>query len=458
MSDYRGTYTENLSLSKDNEDDSYDVSRVNSNSDKIDEWAGKVNSQLNENTKKPVTFISDKIMKATSNLNVKIIGDSITCGNGGTGYICDGETIYGSFKANEKGHCWANRLKAYLENNYNCTVRNWGCGGTTSSDMVAHLSDLIKSTDDIIICAIGTNNRRVTDGLNVLYNDLNTIYTYVKNLGKDIVFMTNIPSSETGQLFTHEQINATILKFARENKIEVIPTFSEFTTYTSIFGLDSLLADGTHPTDRGYDIIFNIVTKYLNFAGYNNFGKIQLEENADLNNCWDYDCEYYTANDPVADTILNKPSEVGRSFNVRNIRCIKNTGTSVYCVQELTTRMGEKYIRSNNAGTISEWSKIITSNKTKLLSWGTYANDTTITFNDNVNNYDSLVIALGSSADSGYKMTIVRLSKMVDFYYNNGGDYWNLNDGYIQFTSTTTAIIKNLSAPIREIIGMKGMM
>lgn len=50
MSDYRGTYTENLSLSKDNEDDLYDVGRVNSNSDKIDEWAGKVNSQLNDIT------------------------------------------------------------------------------------------------------------------------------------------------------------------------------------------------------------------------------------------------------------------------------------------------------------------------------------------------------------------------------------------------------------------------
>lgn len=47
MSDYQGTYTDNLNLSKDSVDDSYDVERVNSNSDKIDNWAGEVNTQLN---------------------------------------------------------------------------------------------------------------------------------------------------------------------------------------------------------------------------------------------------------------------------------------------------------------------------------------------------------------------------------------------------------------------------
>lgn len=48
MSDYQGTYTTNLNLSKDSVDDSYDVERVNSNSDKIDKWAGEVNTSLKE--------------------------------------------------------------------------------------------------------------------------------------------------------------------------------------------------------------------------------------------------------------------------------------------------------------------------------------------------------------------------------------------------------------------------
>ena len=48
MSDYQGTYTTNLNLSKDSVDDSYDVERVNSNSDKIDKWAGEITTQLKD--------------------------------------------------------------------------------------------------------------------------------------------------------------------------------------------------------------------------------------------------------------------------------------------------------------------------------------------------------------------------------------------------------------------------
>lgn len=50
MSDYKGIYTDNLNLSKDDLDDSYDVGRVNSNSDKIDKFAGEVTAQLKDNT------------------------------------------------------------------------------------------------------------------------------------------------------------------------------------------------------------------------------------------------------------------------------------------------------------------------------------------------------------------------------------------------------------------------
>lgn len=66
MSDYQGTYTTNLNLSKDSVDDSYDVERVNSNSDKIDKWAGEVNTSLNEMVKYPK-------MQYTSNIATTIL-------------------------------------------------------------------------------------------------------------------------------------------------------------------------------------------------------------------------------------------------------------------------------------------------------------------------------------------------------------------------------------------------
>lgn len=60
MSDYKGTYTDNLNLSKDDVDDSYDVGRVNSNSDKIDKFAGEVTAQLKENVNNITSIKSDK--------------------------------------------------------------------------------------------------------------------------------------------------------------------------------------------------------------------------------------------------------------------------------------------------------------------------------------------------------------------------------------------------------------
>lgn len=60
MSDYQGTYTTNLNLSKDSVDDSYDVERVNSNSDKIDKWAGEITTQLKESAQNITNLQNNK--------------------------------------------------------------------------------------------------------------------------------------------------------------------------------------------------------------------------------------------------------------------------------------------------------------------------------------------------------------------------------------------------------------
>ena len=64
---------------------------------------------------------------------IKVIGDSITHGVGGTGFqvdygdgkvICVIDAMSGSngvsFKVNTKGECWANSFKKYIETKY-CT-------------------------------------------------------------------------------------------------------------------------------------------------------------------------------------------------------------------------------------------------------------------------------------------------------------------------------------------------
>ena len=49
---------------------------------------------------------------------IKMIGDSITQGVGGTGYLADGEAIACGFQRNNNGYCWANLFKQYIEKKY----------------------------------------------------------------------------------------------------------------------------------------------------------------------------------------------------------------------------------------------------------------------------------------------------------------------------------------------------
>lgn len=98
MSDYQGTYTNNLNLSKDSNDDNYDVERVNSNSEKIDNWAGKVNadiSTLKTNVANNATFLN-AIMNERGYANIKSLEKGFDLNNLTQSGIYAGTTLVNS--------------------------------------------------------------------------------------------------------------------------------------------------------------------------------------------------------------------------------------------------------------------------------------------------------------------------------------------------------------------------
>ena len=267
--------TTNLQLNKWTGSDRSQREDFNYDNKQIDGWAGQVTTQLNaiENTRfKDVLSISKKIANSNKQIKVKIIGDSITAGSHGTGYNCDGETIFGNYKVNSSGVCWANKLKSYLEFNYNCSCKNYGVSGLTSAEMVNHLSDLVKSDDDIIICMIGTNDKFLSDGITQLESNLKTIYSYINNLNKEIIFVSPIPatpSSESGVAHESYEIENIYFKVCSSLNIEYISMFKDFIDYIESrnYGLGTLLdTDGIHPVDKGYEIIYYLVLKRLGMA------------------------------------------------------------------------------------------------------------------------------------------------------------------------------------------------
>lgn len=220
------------------------------------------------------TILSEMLKKASNTLNIKLIGDSITHGVGGTGFAQDGDIIVTNSSGNtwrrNNGYCWAKLLKTNLESKYNCSVVNNGCSGVDSQFIVTYINQLISDTDDVVICMIGTNNRNSEYAYNRLYNDLRTIYNYCQERNIKFIPMASIPASVADETASNrykhmEDINNIISSFAKENNLEYIDLFEPFYMYTlqRNVSLSSLLADGLHPNDAGYYLMYRLISKAI---------------------------------------------------------------------------------------------------------------------------------------------------------------------------------------------------
>ena len=218
-----------------------------------------------------------KLVNKTKTYKIRLIGDSITAGLGGTGYNATssggGQQILGSVYQNVAGHCWANSLKSYVEAKFSgVTVLNWGYSGATSQFLYQNISNFVFSGDDLIICMIGTNNRQSGD-LNRLYTNLENIINYIYNMGISLILMTPIPAgiaNETLSTFVlhMEDINMIVSSVAKSKNVPFVPLHNlmkEYLKYTNT-SIDTILTDSLHPTDTGYDIMYQLISNALGFT------------------------------------------------------------------------------------------------------------------------------------------------------------------------------------------------
>ena len=217
--------------------------------------------------------IMSKFILSDTKKKIKLIGDSITHGEGGTGYDNLGEEIMTignkTWKVNLGGHCWANSLKEYFEQKLNCEVINYGTSGANSQTIVNGLGQLIDGSEDLVICTIGTNDRH-NNSKKTYCNNLKKIYSYCNNRDIDIIFMSNIPSgvaSETAQpgKWHMEDCDMLIMKVCTDLNLEYISLYKKFIEYCKYnnVSIDSLLRDGLHPNDTGYDVMFYLISDSL---------------------------------------------------------------------------------------------------------------------------------------------------------------------------------------------------
>ena len=232
--------------------------------------------------KKPYEILKD-IVASDTTVHIKLLGDSITHGVGGTGFKQNGEPFIKGFARNPDGYCWANTFKKHMETHFNCLVTINACTGTNIAFIINNFAALVDDKDDIIICTIGTNDRhtyfeqgskptREEMGL-TFYNNVIKLYDMFKAANKTVIFVANIPASSANEkdgenywrILHMDDINAIYKKAAEKCGFPFISLYDLLTEYCGSHHItvDSLLSDGLHPNDRGYDVMFDLLCKEL---------------------------------------------------------------------------------------------------------------------------------------------------------------------------------------------------
>lgn len=251
-----------------------------------DETLFTIKEDVKNDVIKTITYkmIRDFSKLMLNGCKVKLIGNSITAGQGGSNFNSDFNTSGGelitdkiwskSWYTNDAGHCWANSLRDYLTQKFGCTVKNFGCPGIGVDQMILAIDDLVREDDELVICMIGTNNRHNMQ-LTEFYSKLKQIYEIITvTKGKKCIMMSCMPASvenelSSNRIFHTEDIDNMYFKLSCEKNIEYISIYKEVMKYCDTKGIDVdtlLNSDGLHPNDNGYDVMFKIVCNALGFA------------------------------------------------------------------------------------------------------------------------------------------------------------------------------------------------
>lgn len=227
------------------------------------------------------TLFSEAVSK--KNITVKLLGDSITHGVGGTGWEMNGAPIVEDFRRSPDSFCWASLFSAHMKEKYGAEVQNNGCTGTTAEFIIEHFDSLVSEGDDLAICTIGTNNRHryKRDGARPtreewgkrFYDAVLRLHALFLEKGVPVIFVANLPAAaeneKDGEDFYRvlhmEDINEIYKRAAAKAGFALISMYDLVEGYLKDKGMqvDAILSDGLHPSDEGYRVMFSLLCEAL---------------------------------------------------------------------------------------------------------------------------------------------------------------------------------------------------
>lgn len=240
------------------------------------------------------------LVSILENKKVVFLGDSITAGQGSSTYVewtenKDGTTYryrgngpnypnagpdyvtgehlltIGNYNWYESlsAHGWAQKLKGYLMDKFNCTVHNRACAGIYSKELRDNF-ERWSAESDIVFIMIGTNDRS-NASIETCYSNLEYILKVLLSQSKIPVLLTSIPASvaneeKQGQKYHMEDVAIVINRLSNKYNLTHYSFFNDIQRYCDEKGvtLNSLLSDGLHPDDNGYNVMFRLLCYGLN--------------------------------------------------------------------------------------------------------------------------------------------------------------------------------------------------
>ncbi len=107
----------------------------------------------------------------------------------------------------------------------------------------------------------------------MFYDNVIKLHNMFTEAGKEVNFVANIPASAQNEkdgadfwrIIHMNDVNDLYMKASIECGFAFISMYQRFLDYCDLknISVDSLLADGLHPNDKGYEVMFKLLLKEL---------------------------------------------------------------------------------------------------------------------------------------------------------------------------------------------------
>lgn len=148
------------------------------------------------------------------------------------------------------------------------TVINNGMSGITSAALP---NDLITADDDFVFYQIGTNDRGTFSSPTTTKNNVNNFISLASKRSKALIVLMTANAVSVAQdtqpskNFRMDDVELAISDVASRRGLPYINNYDAFIRYAENTGvtIDSLLADGLHPNDLGYKVMYDNISREI---------------------------------------------------------------------------------------------------------------------------------------------------------------------------------------------------